>query len=344
LSDRGIAAEEAGRTLGVDYVTNGAVRRRGGRIVVKVELVECASRYIVWTDEFERREDDLFDALEAVCNSIVASIAEEIESVERNRAILKPPTSLDAWDAYHRGLWHMYRFSSSHNEQAAHYLTQAVGLDPSFSRAHAALSFTHFQDAFLHRPHERALAITRAYETAGDSLLADDRDPAAHWAMGRALWLQGEEDGSLRELARSVDLSPNFALAHYTVGFVHSQSGDARGALAATGRSLQLSPFDPLQFAMLATRAISHARLGELEASVDCARKAAVRPNAHEHIVAIAAHCFAVAGEVDEARTFAHVLRQRRPGYTVEDFFTAFRFSSQDQAMFRGGAERIGLA
>ena len=54
----------------------------------------------------------------------------------------------------------------------------------------------------------------------------DDRDPAAHWAMGRALWLRGRQDESLQELEKAVDLSPNFALGHYTLGFVQSQAGD----------------------------------------------------------------------------------------------------------------------
>jgi hypothetical protein len=50
-------------------------------------------------------------AVDDIGNQIVASIASEIEAVERNRAVLKPPDSLDAWQAYHRGLWHMYRFT-----------------------------------------------------------------------------------------------------------------------------------------------------------------------------------------------------------------------------------------
>src|SRR5205814_234867 len=79
---------------------------------------------------------------------IVASIASEIETAERNRAILKPPSSLDAWEAHHRGLWHMYRFNQADNDRARHFFEMAVRLDPTFARAHAGLSFTHWQNAF----------------------------------------------------------------------------------------------------------------------------------------------------------------------------------------------------
>jgi hypothetical protein len=45
--------------------------------------------------------------------------------------------------------------------------------------------------------------------------------------------------------------------------------------------------------------------------------RAAARPNAHIHIFAIAAHCLAVAGRVDEARSFAAGIYKTVPGYSV---------------------------
>ena len=54
---------------------------------------------------------------------------------------------------------------------------------------------------------------------------------------------------------------------------------------------------------MLATRAMALIRLGRFDEAADWAAKAAVRPNAHVHVLAIAAHCLALAGRVDEART-----------------------------------------
>jgi hypothetical protein len=95
---------------------------------------------------------------------------------ERNRAVLKPPDSLDAWEAYHRGLWHMYRFDKTENDRARHFFEMAIRLDPTFSRAHAGLSFTHWQSAFQGWA-ERKPEVERAYAAAGQSLMADDRDP-----------------------------------------------------------------------------------------------------------------------------------------------------------------------
>jgi tetratricopeptide (TPR) repeat protein len=190
---------------------------------------------------------------------------------------------------------------------------------------------------------DRERQIDLAFETAGQSLGADDQDPAAHWAMGRALWLRGAQGESVAELERGVELSPNFALGHYTLGFVHSQAGDARLAIDSTNHSRELSPFDPLQFAMLASRAMAHVRLGEIDEAVDWAVKATGRPNAHVHILAIAAECLALANRTEEARRFVERMRTRLPGYGVEDFLRAFRFAPEAVALFREGARRIGF-
>jgi DNA-binding SARP family transcriptional activator/TolB-like protein len=342
LRDRGIGPEEAGRMLNVDYVVSGAVRRNGRRMTVNADLIETRTARIVWAEQFDDTISDTLDVLDAIGDRIVASVAHEIEMVERNRAILKAPASLDAWEAHHRGLWHMYRFNKADNERARQFFTQAVELDPTFARAYAGLSFAHFQNAFLGWKKPEA-EIDRAYEMAGRSLMVDDRDPAAHWAMGRALWLRGSQDQSLNELERAVDLSPNFATGHYTLAFVHSQSGDPQLGISFADHSRQLSPFDPLLFAMLGSRSICLTRLGEYGEAADWAIKAAARPNAHHHIMAIAAFTLGLAGRAEEANVYKARIRERVPDYTIKDFLGAFRYSDDAAALFARGAKSIGM-
>ncbi|CAG1008964.1 hypothetical protein BURK1_03598 [Burkholderiales bacterium] len=342
LHERRVGPEEAGRMLDVDYVASGTVRRQGKRLTVSVELTETRTARIAWTEVFDHSSDDAFVVLDEIGNRIVASIASEIEAIERNRAILKPPNSLDAWEAHHRGLWHMYRFNRTDNELARHFFETAVQLDPTFARAYAGLSFTHFQNAFQGWA-ERAPEIDRAYGAAGQSLMADDRDPAAHWAMGRALWLRGRHDQSVVELEQAIDLSPNFALGHYTLAFVNSQAGDPRAAISSSDHSRHLSPFDPLLFGMLGSRAMALVRLGQFDEAAQWAVKAAARPNAHPHILAIAAFSLALAGSLDEARTHATAIRRTLPRYGVSDFLGAFQFDPHGAALFRAGARRVGM-
>jgi DNA-binding SARP family transcriptional activator len=342
LHDRRVGSGDAGRILDVDYVVSGFVQRSGHRFSAMVELAESRTARIVWTEVFNNRLDDTFLVLDEIGNRIVASIANEIETIERNRAILRPPNSLDAWEAHHRGLWHMYRFNRIDNEKARYFFETAVALDPTFSRAYAGLSFTHFQNAFqgwsLREPE-----VARALEAAGQGLMVDDRDPAAHWAMGRALWLRGQHDQSMIELEQAVDLSPNFAQGLYTLAFVQSQAGDPAAAISYSDHSRHLSPFDPLLFGMLGARAMALVRLGRFEEAADYGVKAAARPNAHAHILAIAALSLALAGRGDEARLYLASIRKGQPQYRIDDFLGAMRFDAGGEELFHRGAARIGM-
>lgn len=342
LAEQGVGRAEAARRLDVDYVAGGTVRHHRDRIEVSVELAEVPSARIVWAETFEHAPDGALAVLDAIGDRIVASIASEVEAAERNRALLKPPSSLDAWGAYHRGLWHMYRFTREENAQARQFFEMAVRLDPTFGRAHAGLSFTHWQSAFQ-QWEDRDIEAGRAFAAAREGLQVDDRDPAVHWAMGRALWLRGSRDESVAELERAVDLSPNFALGHYALSFVHSQSGDPAVAIGSSDHSRQLSPFDPLLFGMLGTRAMAHVRLGEFEAAAHWATRAASRPNAHPTILAITALCLALAGRTDDGRAVAATIRRTLPGYGVEDFLRSFQFAPDAVALYREAARRLGL-
>lgn len=342
LHDRHIGPEQAGRMLKVAYVVSGSLRRQGGRLTITVELAETEGGRIVWAEIFNRTTDDTFVVLDEIGDRIVGCVASEIEAAERNRAILKPPNGLDAWEAHHRGLWHMYRFNQADNDKARDFFERAIRLDPTFARAYAGLSFTHFQNAFQGWT-ARAPQIDRAFETAGQSLMVDDRDPAAHWAMGRALWLRGRNDQSILELEQAIELSPNFAQGHYALAFVHSQAGDATAAIASSDHSRQLSPYDPMLFGMLGTRAMALVRLGRFDEAADWAIRAAARPNAHAQILAIAALSLGLAGRFDEAQAHLAAIRRALPHYRIEDFLTAMHFTPEGAQLFRDGGRKIGL-
>src|SRR5215468_10720952 len=195
LRDRASNPREIGRVLDVDYVATGSVLRNTDRVLVSVELCATSDGRVVWTETYEAPLANTLDVLGPIGAKIIASLNAEIEAAECSRAILRPPNSLNAWEAHHRGLLHMYRFTGPDNERAQQYFERAIKLDPTFSRAYAGLSFTHWQNAFHFKPADRQSEADRAFDAAGRSLLADHRDPAAHWAMGRALWLRGEDGG-----------------------------------------------------------------------------------------------------------------------------------------------------
>ena len=346
LRDRGLSPKEAGDLLKVDYIASGSVRRADGNLTVHVTLAETAANRVIWADVFNRHMTDAFSILEEIGNSIVASVVSEIDAFERGKAVLKPPSSLNAWEAFHRGLWHSFRMTVPDNNLARHFLETAIRLDPNFARAHAALSFNHFQNAFQRWTDDSAKvrqAVDDAYVAAEKAVLADERDPSAHWALGRALWLRGRTDDAIGELKHAITLGPSFAHGHYGLSFVQSLTGDPTAGIVSAEDSQRLSPFDPILFGVLSARAIALARLGRYEEAASYAEKSATRLNASLQSHAIAGSCLALAGRVDDARKHLAALYQKQPNFQIDDFLSAMRFSPDTRRLFLDGAKRAGI-
>jgi len=51
-----------------------------------------------------------------------------------------------------------------------------------------------------------------------------------------------------------------------------------------------------------------------------------------------------LADQLGEARTLLASIRERVPGYALDDFMRAFRFDQAGESMFRAAARRLGLA
>jgi TolB-like protein len=344
LRDRGVRAPDAGALLGVDYITSGTVRMDAPRIRISLQLSAHGSGRIVWADEYDTHADDVPMAPATIATRIVSCLEAEIRLAECNRAIVKPPSSLNAWETHHRGLWHMYRFTERDNDEAQRLFQRAIALDPTFSRAYAGLSFTHWQNAFTFKPTQRQPDTDRAFDAAGRGLQADPQDPAAHWAFGRALWLRKEEAASLNALNEAVTLSPSFAIAHYTRGFVESQTGDAAVAVRATDVARQLSPFDPMLYAMCCARAFALVRLGRYDEAAEWAIRAARKPNAHVQAHALSALVLAVAGRLKDALREVDVVHRLRPTYTIDDFLSSYRVVGSKKSAYKTAARRIGIS
>jgi DNA-binding SARP family transcriptional activator len=329
----------AAARVNAQYVAIGRLERRGAEYLASIELIEPASGRIFWANELSCKIGDAFSAGKPLASQIVAGLDAEIHIIERNRALLIPPTSLDAWQAYHRGLANMYRFTNENNRDAQRLFSRAIALDPTFSRSYAGLSFTHFQNAFVLKTREREQEIASALDTAGQGLEVDPSDPAAHWAMGRALWLRRDHESAITALDQATRLSPSYASAHYSLAMVHCQIGDPGRAVEAADTAALLSPLDPMLFAIFGARTFGLLRLGKTEEAAVFALRGAEQPNAHIHARAIAVLTLATAGRMEEADAEWARLRHLQPAYNFRQFEDAFHLVDDLRRIYQKAAK-----
>jgi TolB-like protein len=336
---------EIGRALGVRYVLSGSLQYDGRRLRLNVSLADSERPFEVWSERFDRRVADLFAVQEELAELIVGRAQAEIEEVEKQKALIRPIADLDAWSAYYRATWHLDRHTVRDYDRAEELLKLAARLDPGAARVQAGLSFVHRQRAFLNLGKDREADVQRAIELARHSLALEPGDPQAHWAHGRALMLRDEVEAARLAFDTAASLNPSFAMGQYSLGFAQSMLGRTVVSAAALARSRRLSPLDPMRFAMLATHAFNSAIEERHDRAVELARQAAAHPNAHHHIIAIAALCCALGSRPALAARYRETLQAARPDYRASDFFRAFPFQSKRHVdLFRRGFKMLRVA
>ena len=239
----------------------------------------------------------------------------------------------------------MYRFNRKDNAAATALFQHAVARDPGFARAHAGLSFVHFQTAFLRHTEDLAgeTALARRYAERGLEL--DPLDPFVNFTMGRSFWLEGDLDASLGWLDRACSISPNYAQGIYARGWTEALAGRGLEGRRDVDFAMRLSPLDPLYYAMLGTRSFTHMALGEDSEAAAWAERAARSPGAHVLIAMIAVAAHGLCGDTSRAASWAANVRERSPVLTRDDFFRSFPMKSDaTRARVSGALARFGFA
>jgi TolB-like protein/DNA-binding SARP family transcriptional activator len=248
LRDRSLDVRSIGDTLGVATVLEGSVRREGRRLRVTAQLIDAATGYHLWSEEYDRQPEDIID--------VQAEIASAIAHALRLRLAPAPHTApapdLEAYDFYLRALYLRNTLKPDELGQALEFFDRAIALEPTFALAYAGkASVVAPAILFGYMPQEEGLSELRAL--VDRALELDPTLGEAHTALGivRLFW-DWDWTGAERSLRRAVELNPSDAHAHHHLANYFNVMGRLDDAIAARSRSLELDPLNPRTVAVLA--------------------------------------------------------------------------------------------
>ena len=320
----------AARALGARYELGGAILSSDRSLKIMVELIDADSEAIIWADTLTGSIYDIHSLRNEIAQRACHATELSVPNFEAELARLKVPSTLDAWEAFHLGLAHMYRFNAADNQLATAMFRRALALAPDFARAHAGLSFSYFQNAFMRYPGTDLRADTMGARISAERALElDAKDAFANFTMGRSYWLEGDLRRSLSWLDRATLLNPNFAQGQYASGWARTLLSEVDAGSDAIEEAIGLSPMDPLLYGMLATKAFSALLKGDHRAAAHWASKATDSPGAHGLISLIAVAANALVGNERTAAAAADQARARQPQIDRRHFSKAFPFADQ---------------
>jgi len=309
-----------GKELGVRYVVEGSVRKGGERVRITAQLIDAATGKHIWAERYDRDLSDIFALQDEITETLVAALQAEVGEFERERAHRKPPDSLDAWESYQRGLWHLWQINAKDMAEARRLFQRAGDLDPNFAQAFAALGYTLFLQVVFSYADSPLEDLELALRLANKAVALDDKEAMAHLALGRVQTLRGEYDAAIAELRTAIDLNPSSALARHGLGLALMLTGQLDEAISEFDAAIRLSPRDPYVWAFYAYRAWASVLLGDYEAAVEDARRAIRHPAANFWPHGFLASALALVGRREEAKIALDKLLELKPDFSPDGF------------------------
>jgi serine/threonine protein kinase/Flp pilus assembly protein TadD len=333
-------AREIGRKLHVETLLEGSVRRAGDRLRANVQLIDVATGYHLWSEQYDQKVEDIFAIQDEIAQNVVRALKPVLSENEVEGLVKKATHDSQAYDLYLRGLRFYHQGLRRSFFFARQMFAKAIEVDPDYARAHAGLAATcamliHFYGestdthiAEADKASQRALELDPnlgpAHTARGFTLWLmnrfdeakvefetamrlDPADPQTPYLYGRACFQRGDMIEAARLFEEACRGSENHearyfaAQAHAALGHTETANAAYRLAHRAVEKHVELNPDDARAFTM---GAVSLCRLGERQAGLEWAERAvAIDPN-DPGIQYNVACLFALEGEEERAIDF----------------------------------------
>jgi TolB-like protein/Tfp pilus assembly protein PilF len=269
---------EIAAELGVAHVLEGSVQRAEGRVRINAQLIEAGTDKHLWAERYDRPLEDIFAVQSEIARQIARALQARLSPAEQARLERPRTTDLTTYDYVLRGRELLRRQNPRDAEVGLALLRRARELDPTYADALVAVA-----EAFLYQ-----------YVFSGDRAWLDSASVA-----GR----------------RAIDLDPQYAGGHATLGWALDFQGDREAALAVHQRAVELNPNEAHGLAN-----VLHYGFGRLDEAVRWWRPALEGDPANGLTNWLAGRTYLNLGMTDRARPLLEKAIEFVPGWAWPHF------------------------
>lgn len=230
-------------SLGVRWILEGGVLQSGGQVQVNAQLIDPGTDAHVWADRYQREltAENLFGIQGEIAAEIAEALQTELTAGEQERMARAPTEDLDAYRLYVKGRGHLDSRTAEGIRRAIDYFQEALTEDSTF-----ALAWVGLADARGLSPTYGSdsldASVPSQEEAARRALELAPELAEAHASMGFFHYRQQNGPAALRQLRRAVELKPSYAQAHHWLGNLQLLRGQLERGLDHVTRAVGLDP------------------------------------------------------------------------------------------------------
>jgi len=238
---------EIARELNVDAVVEGTVYQVGESVRIRVQLIDALpEERNLWAHTYEQPMTEVLAMYNEVARAIVNEVQIALTPKEETRLAGARQINPQAYEAYLKGMSHLYKLTPPELDAALHYFEQALEIDPNYALAYTGISFVWVgrQQMGLLIPSE---ATPKAKAAAQRAFELDDTLAEVHYTWGIIrTWSDWDWEGGEQAFKRALEIKPNHAeaLVYYSNLLCYMDRLDE--ALTMAERAVQLDPLNSI--------------------------------------------------------------------------------------------------
>jgi TolB-like protein/tetratricopeptide (TPR) repeat protein len=212
---KAVDIRQVGRELGVGYVVEGSVRKDGDKIRIVSQLIDAKTGEHVWAERFDRSGPDPWALQDEVTGMIVSAMTGEtgaLKQAQYRQAWGKDVTTLEEYDYYLRGHDQYMKFSKEGIDRSGEIWRDGLAKFPNSPLLKTKLGWHHIGRVINFFSDDPPADVRKAGELARQALANEHLSPQvarlANWLMSHVLVQEGEFDGALAVVDKTVALSP----------------------------------------------------------------------------------------------------------------------------------------
>jgi len=242
FKEKDLDIQEIGEKLNVNMILEGSLRKAGDKLRITVQLVNVSDGYPLWSEKYERDEEDIFALQDDISLAIVDKLKLRLLGGEKEKIVKRHTEDLEAYNLYLRGLFFWNKRDSESMKKGMACFQQAIEKDPTYAVAYVGLADSYNALGLWGFLPPRD-AFPRAKALAEKALEIDDTLAGAHASLGYiCLYYDWDRTAAESSLRRAIELNPNSSSAHYWHSCYFISKGQFDEAIIAAKKALELDP------------------------------------------------------------------------------------------------------
>jgi TolB-like protein/tetratricopeptide (TPR) repeat protein len=318
---KAVDVKQLGRELGVRYALEGSVLYAGERLRVNVRLVDAESGAQVWSERFDMRPGELFEAQDEIVAHLARAMDAQLTEAEARRAERSQSADPNALDLVFRG-WAAFNRGNDPASLllAERFFDQALALAPGNVKALVGMAVSKLAFAANYTTDDRATYLTAAEAAAMMALALAPNEARAHGALAWVYMATNRPEPGIAEAERSIALDRNLAPSYAAIGWAKPMLGRAEETEGHIAQAFRLSPRDTFAYIWCHIAGVAKLSLGRDDEAVAWLRRAVEANRMYPLAQFTLAAALAQQGKTAEARAAAAAGLALVPSFSVRRY------------------------